>query len=49
MPKFDQDTNDVTPRRGFFGRIAAMAALGLSGFAATSAHASRMASIGLES
>jgi intracellular sulfur oxidation DsrE/DsrF family protein len=39
MPKFDQDTNDVTPRRGFFGRIAAMAALGLSGFAATSAHA----------
>src|SRR5262249_4525253 len=30
---------DVTPRRGFFGRIAAMSALGLFGFAADTARA----------
>jgi hypothetical protein len=31
----DQHTTDVTPRRSFFGRIAAMSALGLFGFATT--------------
>jgi hypothetical protein len=35
----DQDMTDVTPRRSFFGRIAAMSALGLFGFAATAARA----------
>ena len=35
----DQHTNDVTPRRSFFGRIAAMSALGLFGFATTPARA----------
>jgi hypothetical protein len=33
MGELKQDTTDVTPRRGFFGRIAAMSVLGLSGFA----------------
>jgi hypothetical protein len=37
MGHLDQDTSDVTPRRGFFGRIAAMSAFGLFGFAATTA------------
>jgi hypothetical protein len=39
MGHLDQDTSDVTPRRGFFGRIAAMSAFGLFGFAATTARA----------
>jgi hypothetical protein len=34
-----QETTDVTPRRGFFGRIAAMSVLGLSGFATAAARA----------
>jgi hypothetical protein len=33
MRDLDQQTTDVTPRRRFFGRIAAMSALGLFGFA----------------
>jgi hypothetical protein len=33
----DQSTTDVTPRRGFFSRIAALSALGLFGFAPTTA------------
>jgi hypothetical protein len=37
MRRLDQHTTDVTPRRRFFGRIAAMSALGLFGFAATTA------------
>jgi hypothetical protein len=39
MREHNQDTTDVTPRRGFFGRIAAMSVLGLSGFAAAAARA----------
>jgi hypothetical protein len=39
MGDFDQHTTDVTPRRRFFGRIAAMSAFGLFGFAATTARA----------
>jgi hypothetical protein len=35
----NQQTSDVTPRRSFFGRIAAMSALGLFGLATTRAHA----------
>jgi hypothetical protein len=35
----DQQTTDVTPRRSFFGRIAALSALGLFGFATTTARA----------
>jgi hypothetical protein len=35
----DQYTTDVTPRRSFFRRIAAMSALGLFGFATTAARA----------
>jgi hypothetical protein len=35
----DQHTTDVTPRRTFFGRIAALSALGLVGFATTAARA----------
>ena len=34
MRRLNQHTTDVTPRRRFFGRIAAMSALGLFGFAA---------------
>jgi hypothetical protein len=34
-----QDTNEVTPRRSFFGLIAAMPALGLFGFATSAARA----------
>jgi hypothetical protein len=33
MGDFSYGSTDMTPRRGFFGRIAAMAALGLAGFA----------------
>jgi hypothetical protein len=39
MRDLDQQTADVTPRRGFFGRIAALSALGLFGLAATTARA----------
>jgi hypothetical protein len=39
MRDLDQDTADVTPRRGFFGRIAAMSVLGLFGLAATTGRA----------
>jgi hypothetical protein len=39
MGDLDQHTRDVTPRRSFFGRIAAMSALGLFGFAPTVARA----------
>ena len=35
MPDLEQLA--VTPRRGFFGRIAALSALGLFGFAPTAA------------
>lgn len=34
-----QHTSDVTPRRGFFRRVAALSAFGLFGFAATTEHA----------
>ena len=34
-----QQTNDVTPRRGFFSRIAGMSAFGLFGFATTTVRA----------
>jgi len=39
MRDLNEHTNDVTPRRRFFGRIAAMSAFGLFGFAATAARA----------
>jgi hypothetical protein len=39
MRERNQDTNDVTPRRSFFSRIAAMSVLGLSGFATAAARA----------
>src|SRR5258708_3726046 len=39
MHDLNQDTTDVTPRRSFFGRIAAMSALGLFGFATTAVRA----------
>jgi hypothetical protein len=39
MRDLNQHTTDVTPRRSFFGRIAAMSALGLFGFATTAARA----------
>jgi hypothetical protein len=39
MPDLNQQTTDVTPRRNFFGRIAAMSALGLFGFSSTAARA----------
>jgi hypothetical protein len=38
MREFKQEP-DVTPRRGFFGRIAAMSVLGLSGFATAATRA----------
>jgi hypothetical protein len=34
-----QHTTDVTPRRSFFGRIAAVSALGLIGFGTATARA----------
>ena len=37
MGDLDQHATDVTPRRGFFGRIAAVSALGLFGLTATAA------------
>jgi hypothetical protein len=39
MPDLDQHAMNVTARRGFFGRIAAMSALGLSGLATTAVRA----------
>jgi hypothetical protein len=39
MRDLNELTTDVTPRRRFFGRIAAMSALGLFGFAATTVRA----------
>ena len=39
MPDLDLSTTDVTPRRKFFGRIAALSALGLFGFTSTAARA----------
>jgi hypothetical protein len=39
MRDLDQQTTDVTPRRSFFGRIAAMSALGLFGLATTAVRA----------
>jgi hypothetical protein len=39
MRDFNQHTTEVTPRRRFFGRVAAMSALGLFGFAAIRARA----------
>jgi hypothetical protein len=39
MRRLDQYTTDVTPRRSFFGRIAAISAFGLFGFATTTARA----------
>jgi hypothetical protein len=39
MVNFSQDMLDVTPRRGFFGRLAGAMALGLAGFGAAPAHA----------
>jgi hypothetical protein len=39
MRDFDQYSTDVTPRRSFFGSIAALAALGLSGLGTTAARA----------
>src|ERR1700719_493136 len=39
MRDLSQHATDVTPRRSFFGRIAAMSALGLFGFAAATVRA----------
>jgi hypothetical protein len=39
MRDLDQPTTDVSPRRSFFGRIAAMSAFGLLGVAASTARA----------
>lgn len=39
MHDLDQPAHDVTARRGFFGRIAALSAFGLLGFATTAARA----------
>ena len=41
-----QQTTDVTPRRGFFSRIAGMSAFGLFGFAATTMRAQAVESDG---
>jgi hypothetical protein len=43
MVKLSIDTLDVTPRRGFFGRVAGAMALGLAGFGATAARAQQPA------
>jgi hypothetical protein len=48
MRDLNLHTTDVTPRRSFFHRIAAMSALGLFGFAATTARAQPAQSDGLE-
>ena len=47
MRDLDLDTG-VTPRRGFFGRIAAISALGMFGFQTTSASAQSAAPDGLD-
>lgn len=39
MSERNQDTTELTPRRGFFGRIAALSALGVFGIAGTAARA----------
>ena len=39
MRDLDQCTTDVTPRRSFFGRIAAISAFGLFGFATSTVRA----------
>jgi hypothetical protein len=39
MQDLDRPVTDVTPRRGFFGHIAALSALGLAGLASTPARA----------
>src|SRR5258708_33232393 len=49
MPDPNQHTADVPPRRSFFGRIAAMSALGLFGFATTPARAQPAQSDGPDS
>jgi hypothetical protein len=46
MLDLDQDPTNISPRRGFFGRIAAMSALGLFGVAATTARAQAVESDG---
>jgi hypothetical protein len=46
MRDLDQHATDVTPRRSFFGRIAAMSALGLFGFATTAVRAQTAAADG---
>ena len=43
MVKLSIDTLDVTPRRGFFGRVAGAMALGLAGFGAMPARAQQPA------
>jgi hypothetical protein len=48
MRDLNQHTTDVTPRRSFFGRIAAMSALSLVGFAATTARAQQAQPGGLD-
>ena len=48
MRDLDPDTSDVTPRRSFFGRIAAVSALGLFGFATATARAQPAQSDGLD-
>ena len=48
MGDLNQHTTDVPPRRTFFGRIAAMSALGLFGFATTTVRAQAAESDGLD-
>jgi hypothetical protein len=48
MRDLNQDTTEITPRRRFFGRIAAMSALGLFGFATTAVRAQAAESDGLD-
>ena len=48
MRHLDQPTTDITPRRSFFGRIAAISALGLFGFATATARAQPAQSDGLD-
>jgi len=48
MRDLNEHASDVTPRRSFFGRIAAMSALGLFGFAANTARVQAAESDGLD-
>jgi hypothetical protein len=48
MRDLDQDTTDIPHRRSFFGRIAAMSALGLYGFTTTAARAQAAPPDGLD-